>query len=46
MSLLKRLFQVHLELKGWLGYWIGQVVGHINLQTQSRGGAVFSQDIH
>lgn len=23
VSLLKRLFQVHLELEGWLGYWVG-----------------------
>lgn len=22
VSLLKRLFQVHLELEGWLGYWV------------------------
>lgn len=34
MSLLDRLLQVHLELKGWLGYGVGQVVRHIDLQTQ------------
>lgn len=33
MSLLDGLLQVHLELKGWLGYGVGQVVRHIDLQT-------------
>lgn len=33
MPLLDGLLQVHLELEGWLGYGVGQVVRHINLQT-------------
>lgn len=33
MSLLDGLLQVHLELKGWLGYGVGQVVRHIDLQA-------------
>lgn len=27
------LLQVHLELEGWLGYGVGQVVRHVDLQT-------------
>lgn len=34
MPLLDGLLQVHLELEGWLGYGVGQVVRHVNLQTQ------------
>lgn len=33
VPLLDGLLQVHLELEGWLGYGVGQVVRHINLQT-------------
>lgn len=33
VSLLKRLLQVNLELEGWLGHWVGQVVRHIDLGT-------------
>lgn len=40
MSLLKRLFQVHLEVEGWLGYWVGQVVRHINLETHMGKGGI------
>lgn len=33
MPLLKRLFQVHLELEGGLGHRVGEVVGHVDLRT-------------
>lgn len=34
MSLLIRFLQVHLEVEGRLGHRVGQVVGHVNLQTR------------
>lgn len=33
VSFLKRLFQIHLEMKGWLGNWVRYIIRHVDLQT-------------